>query len=60
MQGETPVGLLTLIALLCTAGLDMGLVMLPLSEFPVYEADPVYDFSNALAVEFGMWGPWSG
>jgi len=57
VQGETPVGLLTLIALLFTAGLDMGLVMLPLSEFPVYEADSVYAFSNALAVEFGMWGP---
>ncbi|MCC5965148.1 MAG: BCCT family transporter [Natronohydrobacter sp.] len=57
VQGDTPVGLLTLIALLFTAGLDMGLVMLPLSEFPVYEGDPVYDFSNALAIEFGMWGP---
>jgi glycine betaine transporter len=55
--GDTPVGLFTLVALLFTAGLDMGLVMLPLGEFPVYEGDPVYGFTNALAVEFGMWGP---
>ena len=57
VQGEQPVGLFTLIALLFTAGLDMGLVMLPLSEFPVYEADEAFGFTNALAVEFGMWGP---
>lgn len=55
--GDTPVGVLTLVALLFTAGLDMGLVMLPLTEFPVYEGDDVYAFTNALAVEFGMWGP---
>ncbi|MBU2956541.1 BCCT family transporter [Paracoccus sp. 1_MG-2023] len=57
MRGESPVGLFTLIALLFTAGLDMGLVMLPLSEFPVYEEDAAFGFTNALAVEFGMWGP---
>jgi choline-glycine betaine transporter len=55
--GETPVGTLTLVALLFTAGLDMGLVMLPLTEFPIYEGEDVYGFTNALAVEFGMWGP---
>ncbi|HMO07539.1 MAG TPA: BCCT family transporter [Paracoccaceae bacterium] len=55
--GENPVGLLTLVALLFTAGLDMGLIMLPLTEFPVYEGDPDFGFTNALAVEFGMWGP---
>ncbi|QBX34020.1 BCCT family transporter [Paracoccus liaowanqingii] len=57
LQGEEPVGLFTLIALLFTAGLDMGLVMLPLAEFPIYEGDPAFGFTNALAVEFGMWGP---
>lgn len=57
LTGENPVGLLTLVALLFTAGLDMGLIMLPLTEFPVYEADPAFGFTNALAVEFGMWGP---
>ncbi|QYK41649.1 MAG: BCCT family transporter [Paracoccaceae bacterium] len=55
--GDTPVGTLTLVALLFTAGLDMGLIMLPLTEFPVYEGDPAFGFTNALAVEFGMWGP---
>lgn len=55
--GETPVGVFTLIALLFTAGLDMGLVMFPLNEFPVYDGDEVYAFTNALAIEFGMWGP---
>ncbi len=55
--GPTPVGTFTLVALLFTAGLDMGLVMLPLTEFPVYSDDAVYAFSNPLAVEFGMWGP---
>ncbi|MBM3604103.1 MAG: BCCT family transporter [Alphaproteobacteria bacterium] len=57
LHGETPVGLFTMIALLFTAGLDMGLVMLPLSEFPIYQAEPAFGFTNALAVEFGMWGP---
>ncbi|CAM3312576.1 BCCT family transporter [Paracoccus nototheniae] len=57
LQGEEPVGLFTLIALLFTAGLDMGLVMLPLAEFPIYEEDAAFGFTNALAVEFGMWGP---
>lgn len=55
--GETPVGVFTLIALLFTAGLDMGLVMFPLNEFPVYDSDAAYEFTNPLAVEFGMWGP---
>ena len=55
--GEQPVGMLTLVALLFTAGLDMGLVMLPLTEFPVYESDAAFGFTNALAIEFGMWGP---
>ena len=57
LSGEQPVGVLTLVALLFTAGLDMGLVMLPLTEFPVYEADAAFGFTNALAIEFGMWGP---
>lgn len=55
--GPTPVGTFTLVALLFTAGLDMGLVMLPLTEFPTYQQDQAYAFTNPLAVEFGMWGP---
>ena len=56
-HGPMPVGTFTLVALLFTAGLDMGLVMLPLTEFPVYKDDAAYGFTNPLAVEFGMWGP---
>jgi glycine betaine transporter len=55
--GQTPVGTFTFVALLFTAGLDMGLVMLPLTEFPAYASDQAYRFTNPLAVEFGMWGP---
>lgn len=55
--GQTPVGTFTFVALLFTAGLDMGLVMLPLTEFPAYAADDAYRFTNPLAIEFGMWGP---
>lgn len=56
-KGVMPVNTFTLVALLFTAGLDMGLVMLPLTEFPVYAGDDAYAFTNPLAVEFGMWGP---
>lgn len=56
-HGDQPVNTFTLVALLFTAGLDMGLVMLPLTEFPVYAGDAAYGFTNPLAVEFGMWGP---
>ncbi len=56
-KGLQPVNTFTLVALLFTAGLDMGLVMLPLTEFPVYAGDTAYAFTNPLAIEFGMWGP---
>ncbi len=57
--GVTPVRLFTFIAILFTSGLDVGLIMFPLGEFPVY-ANPVnakaYGFTNPLAIEFGFWG----
>ncbi len=57
--GVTPVPLVTFIAILFTSGLDVGLIMFPLGEFPVY-ADtagaPEYGFTNPLAIEFGFWG----
>lgn len=57
--GVTPVPLFTFIAILFTSGLDVGLIMFPLGEFPVY-ADPAnagdYGFTNPLAIEFGFWG----
>ena len=30
--------------------------MFPLTEFPLYEADPAFGFTNPLAAEFGFWG----
>ena len=57
--GVTPVPLFTFIAILFTSGLDVGLIMFPLGEFPTY-ADPEaagdYGFTNPLSIEFGFWG----
>jgi glycine betaine transporter len=55
-EGSLPTSLFSFIAILFTSGLDVGLIMLPLTEFPVYARDPVYHFANPLAVEFGFWG----
>lgn len=57
--GVTPVRTFTFIAILFTSGLDVGLIMFPLTEFAGYAdlaASPEYGFSNPLAVEFGFWG----
>ncbi len=57
--GVTPVSLFTFIAILFTSGLDVGLIMFPLGEFPVYAdtaSAPEYSFTNPLAIEFGFWG----
>lgn len=57
--GVTPVPLYTFIAILFTSGLDVGLIMFPLGEFPVYAdtaTSPEYGFTNPLAIEFGFWG----
>lgn len=57
--GVTPVPLFTFIAILFTSGLDVGLIMFPLTEFPGYAdaaAGPEYQFTNPLAIEFGFWG----
>lgn len=56
--GVTPVHLFTFIAILFTSGLDVGLIMFPLTEFAGYadfDASPEYAFSNPLAIEFGYW-----
>lgn len=63
LNGTMPVSLFALICILFTSGLDVGLIMFPLTEFPVYagaglepgEANP-YDFANPLAIMFGSWG----
>ncbi|MGQ7845303.1 hypothetical protein ACUNV4_12550 [Granulosicoccus sp. 3-233] len=57
--GVTPVSLFTFIAILFTSGLDVGLIMFPLGEFPMYAdtaSAPEYGFTNPLAIEFGFWG----
>ncbi|MCU9839022.1 BCCT family transporter [Ruegeria sp. WL0004] len=54
--GPTPVPLFTFIAILFTSGLDVGLIMFPLTEFGGYAEDPAYAFANPLAIEFGFWG----
>ncbi len=56
--GVTPVRKFTFIAILFTSGLDVGLIMFPLTEFAGYAdlaASPEYAFSNPLAIEFGFW-----
>ncbi|MCG9754070.1 BCCT family transporter [Shewanella insulae] len=56
--GVTPVRTFTFIAILFTSGLDVGLIMFPLTEFGGYAdltASPEYGFSNPLAIEFGFW-----
>lgn len=57
--GVTPVKTFTFIAILFTSGLDVGLIMFPLTEFAGYAdlaSSPEYAFSNPLAIEFGFWG----
>jgi choline-glycine betaine transporter len=54
--GSEPVGLFTFLAILFTSGLDMGLIIFPLTEFPTYASEEPYQFSNPLAVAFGFWG----
>jgi choline-glycine betaine transporter len=55
-KGPLPTSLFAFIAILFTSGLDVGLIMLPLTEFPVYAEESAYHFANPLAVEFGFWG----
>lgn len=57
--GVTPVSTVTFIAILFTSGLDVGLIMFPLTEFGGYAdlaESPEYGFANPLAIEFGFWG----
>ena len=57
--GVTPVRTFTFIAILFTSGLDVGLIMFPLTEFSGYAdvaTSPEYSFANPLAIEFGFWG----
>lgn len=56
LRGPDPLPLTAFMAILFTSGLDVGLIMFPLTEFPVYETEAAYGFTNALAIEFGFWG----
>ncbi|TDF35108.1 BCCT family transporter [Alteromonadaceae bacterium M269] len=56
--GVTPVSTFTFLAILFTSGLDVGLIMFPLTEFGSYADianNPEYSFTNPLAIEFGFW-----
>ncbi|NQY65124.1 MAG: BCCT family transporter [Alteromonadaceae bacterium] len=55
-KGEMSTSLFAFIAILFTSGLDVGLIMFPLTEFPTYASEAPYDFANPLAIEFGFWG----
>lgn len=56
ITGPMPVSLFAFTAILFTSGLDVGLIMFPLTEFPVYQAEAEYQFASPLAIEFGFWG----
>ncbi len=56
LSGSEPVALFTFISILFTSDMDVGLIMFPLAEFPLYETDPAYGLTNPLAVIFGSWG----
>ncbi|MDE1463100.1 BCCT family transporter [Spartinivicinus poritis] len=55
-KGTIPSSLFAFMAILFTSGLDVGLIMFPLTEFPTYAKEEAYQFTNPLAIEFGFWG----
>jgi len=55
LNGQHPVSLMAFTAILFTSGLDVGLIMFPLTEFPTYASETPYQFTNPLAIEFGFW-----
>jgi glycine betaine transporter len=56
LTGQMPARFFAFFAILFTSGLDVGLIMFPLTEFPTYEIEQAYGFTNPLAIEFGFWG----
>ncbi len=56
LTGSDPATFFTFMSILFTSGMDVGLIMFPLAEFPMYEAEEAYGFANPLAVIFGSWG----
>jgi glycine betaine transporter len=53
-EGTMPVSLFTFMAILFTSGLDVGLIMFPLTEFPTYASEEPYACANP-PIEFGFW-----
>ena len=56
LVGQMPTRLFAFLAILFTSGLDVGLIMFPLTEFPIYQSEDIYGFTNPLAIAFGFWG----
>jgi glycine betaine transporter len=56
LTGQMPIRFFAFFSILFTSGLDVGLIMFPLTEFPIYETEAAYGFTNPLAIEFGFWG----
>jgi len=59
LSGAYPASSMVFIAILFTSGLDVGLIMFPLTEFPIYanhQDNPEYRFTNPIAIAFGFWG----
>ena len=56
LTGQMPARFFAFFAILFTSGLDVGLIMFPLTEFLTYEIEQAYGFTNPLAIEFGFWG----
>ncbi|MDC6460027.1 BCCT family transporter, partial [Luminiphilus sp.] len=54
--GDTPLPTVSLLAILFTSGLDVGLIMFPLIDFETYATGDEYSFASPLVVEFGFWG----
>ena len=63
--GETPLRTPVFMAILFTSGWEVGVIMLPMIDFPRFEdliSYPEYSFTNPLAMEFASMGfaIWSG
>ncbi|MFD2167090.1 hypothetical protein ACFSJY_12605 [Thalassotalea euphylliae] len=58
-QGQQPMTVIGFVALLFTAGLDGGLIFLPLQDFKAMKLAqwPAFVSFHPLAVEFAFWGP---
>jgi glycine betaine transporter len=56
IEGRLPLPPGAFVAVLFCSGLDVGLIMFPLLEFPVYEEEAAYSFANPMSIELGMWG----